>query len=1008
MRRFTGAILCALLSATPYAAFTASPALAGPAHINASALNALSWRLIGPFRGGRALAVTGVPGEPNHYYFGSVDGGVWESTNAGRTWNPIFDGENIGSIGAIAVAPSEPKTIYVGTGEADMRSDIAYGNGMYKSTDGGKTWTHIGLDNTMQIGKVVVDPKDASTVYVAALGHAYAANAERGVFKTTDGGKTWSKVLFKNADTGAIDLALDPQDPNVVYASLWQTRRPAWSTYPPSNGPGSGLYKSTDGGKTWSQLANGLPKSVGHIGITIARTNPSRVYAIVDADDAAAGGIYRSDDAGATWTLLSGGAKQERLWGRGWYFGGITADTKNPDVVYVMNTATYRSEDAGKTFVAIKGSPGGDDYHTLWISPDDSNNMILGSDQGVVVSQDRAQTWSSWYNQPTAQIYHVATDNRYPYWVYGAQQDSGAIAMPSQSIHQSLTALDWHPMDVGGESGTVAPDPRNNGKIFGGNGYSAVTYEDLATGWEQSVDQTTAYPDREWRNTWTLPMVFSPVDHTLYATKQNVFRSTNRGHSWKVISPDLTRNPGPGKQRRGVVYALTPAPHDARTLWAGTDDGKVWVTHDGGSHWNDITPSALTPWSKVGIIDASTMDAKTAYIAVDRHRLNDYRPYIYRTHDGGRTWSPITNGIPDGAFANAVRADTHVAGLLYAATERGMYVSFNDGANWQSFQRNLPVTSVRDIAIHGNDLVIATHGRGFYIMDDISSLRQLAETPVTSNHLFKPQTTIRFRRAGGVGGGIADEGTPIQPEEPQAPNPPVGMYIDYYLQGAATTPVTIEILGAHGHVLRSYSSAHPQPATDPATVPIAPRWIAPPLAVPTDPGAHRFVWDFTTHHDGGPIAPPGQYTVRMTVGGRTYTQPVTLQRDPRNDASDADLHAQYALAMSIEGSLAQIDAARARAEKLLAASATTAAHKRELRNEILGIDAAGNPDDSLGAPVTRFDTLPALKDAFTNLEAAIEMPDAKPTHDQNLGYAKLSKMLDGTIAKLAAIAGPTH
>ena len=406
------------------------------------------------------------------------------------------------------------------------------------------------------------------------------------------------------------------------------------------------------------------------------------------------------------------------------------------------------------------------------------------------------------------------------------------------------------------------------------------------------------------------------------------------------------------------------------------------------------------------MIDASSIDAKTAYIAVDRHRLNDYRPYIYRTHDAGRTWTPVANGIPEGAFVNAVRSDTHVAGLLYAATERGMYVSFNDGAAWQSFQRNLPVTSVRDIAIHGNDLVIATHGRGFYVMDDISSLRQLAQTPATSNRLFAPQTTIRFRRAGGVGGGIADEGTPIQPEEPQAPNPPVGMYIDYYLQGAASTPVTIEILGPHGHVLRSYSSAHPQAPTDPATVPIAPRWITPPLTVSTDPGAHRFVWDFTTHHDGGPLAPPGRYTVRMTVGGRTYSQSATLERDPRNNASDADLHAQYALAMSIEGRLAQIKTARARAEKLLAASSTTAAQKRELRNEILGIEATANPDDSVGAPVTRFDTLPALTDAFANLEAAIESADAKPTHDQNLGYAKLSKMLEETIGKLAGIAGP--
>ncbi len=1018
MRRLISASLCALLLA-PCAAFSASPAIAGPAHVQESLLNALSWRLIGPFRGGRAIAVTGVPGEPDHFYFGAVDGGVWESTNAGRTWNPIFDNQNIASIGAIAVAPSNTKVLYVGTGEADMRSDIAYGNGMYKSVDGGKTWTHIGLDDTMQIGRIAVDPHDANLVYVAALGHPYARNAERGVFKTTDGGATWSKVLFKNEDTGAIDVALDTSQPNTVYASLWQTRRPPWNVYPPSNGPGSGLYKSTDGGKTWAQLTNGLPKRVGHVGIGIAPSQPSRVYAQVDTgSDVADGGVYRSDDAGATWTHVNGGKKQQRLWQRGWYFGQLTVDTKNPDVVYVMNTATYRSEDGGKTFVAIKGSPGGDDYHALWINPEDPTHMILGSDQGVVVSTDRAQTWSSWYNQPTAQIYHVATDDRYPYWVYGAQQDSGAIAVPSQTIHQNITSLDWRPIDVGGEAGTLAANPHNNGKVFGGNGYQAVTYEDLATGWEQNIDPATAYPDRVWRHTWTMPVVVSPVDHALYASRQVIFRSTNEGKTWKAISPDLTRTQdethpanldaptladSSGLPRRGVVYWIAPSPHNARTIWAGTDDGKVWVTHDVGGHWNDITPGALTPWSKVGIIDASSLDSHTAYIAVDRHRLNDYRPYIYRTHDDGRSWTAIASGIPDGSFVNVVRADTKAPGLLYAGTERGIYISFDDGGHWQSFQRNLPMTSVRDIDVHGNDLVIATHGRGFYVMDDIASLRQIAQTPVTSNHLFTPQVTIRFRRAGGVGGGIADEGTPIQPEEPQAPNPPVGMYVDYYLDGAASTPVTIQIVGPGGHVVREFSSAHPVAPTDPSTVEIAPRWIAAPVNVPTDPGAHRFVWDFTTRHDGGPLAPPGRYTVRMAVGGRTYTATATLLRDPRNDATNADLEAQYHLANAIEDRLADMKRARQRANALLASTALSEAQKHVIRNEILGGNEAENPDDSVGKPVTRFDTLSALDDAFSNLQNAVESADARPTHDQTAAFAKLSNMLDATITRLAKL-----
>ncbi|HET9029345.1 MAG TPA: hypothetical protein VFN49_04145 [Candidatus Aquilonibacter sp.] len=1018
MRRIAGAFLCALLL-TPYAAFTASPAIAGPATVPSSALGALSWRSIGPYRGGRAIAVTGVPGEPDHFYFGSVDGGVWESTNAGRTWSPIFDDQTIGSIGAIAVAPSNTKIIYVGSGEADMRSDIGYGNGMYKSTDGGKTWSHIGLRDTMQIGRVVVDPRDADTVYVAALGHAYGPNAERGVFKTTDGGKTWSKVLFKNDDTGAIDIAMDPQQPDTLYASLWQTRRPPWNVYPPSNGPGSGIYKSTDAGKTWTHLTNGLPAHMGHAGLFVAPSQPSRIYAQIDTvPDINAGGLYRSDDAGATWTHVNGGRKQLRLWGRGWYFGQVTVDPKNADVVYVMNTATYRSEDGGKTFVAIKGSPGGDDYHALWINPADPTHMILGSDQGVVVSLDRAQTWSSWYNQPTAQIYHVATDNRFPYWVYGAQQDSGAIAVPSQSIHQNITSLDWRPMDVGGESGTLAPDPANNGKLFGGNSSGGpVTYEDLATGWEQNVDATTAYPDKEWRSTWTLPVVISPVDHVMYTTKQVVFRSTNKGHTWKIISPDLTRHTNEnhpsnldaatladssGLAHRGVVYALTPAPHDARTLWAGTDDGKVWITHDTGAHWTDITPKALTSWSKVGVIDAAAYDPHTAYISVDRHRLNDYRPYIYRTHDDGRTWTAIANGIRDGSFVNVVRADPQVHGLLYAGTERGIYVSFDDGARWQSLQRNLPVTSVRDIVVHGNDLDIATHGRGFYIMDDIASLRQVAQSGVNGNRLFTPQTTVRFRRAGGVGGGIADEGTPIQPEEPQAPNPPVGMYIDYYL-ASASQPVSIDIISPHGHVVRHFSSAHPEKPTDPSTVDIAPQWIPAPVTVPTGAGAHRFVWDFTTHHDNGPLAPPATYTVRLTVGSKSYTAKAQLVRDPRNAATVAQLRAQYVLANSIEDRLSQLDDAKKHANALLASGKLNAAQKSTLERDVLGATGFSPYVTGVAPGAINFATLSSLSDAFGNLEMAVESADAPPTHDQNLAFAKLGKMLDETIAKLAQL-----
>jgi photosystem II stability/assembly factor-like uncharacterized protein len=983
MRRSLCFILTMLLTLATVGSM-ASPSLAAPSHVDSAYLTSLSWRLIGPFRGGRALAVTGVPGEPNHYYFGAVDGGVWESTNAGRTWTPIFDSQDIASIGAIAVAPSNTKTLYVGSGEADMRSDIAYGNGMYKSTDGGKTWTHIGLDDTRQIGAVVVDPRDANVVYVAALGHQYGPNAERGVFKTTDGGKTWSKVLYKDENTGAISLSIDPTHPDTVYAALWQTRRPPWNTYPPSNGPGSGLYKTTDGGKTWTQLTNGLPKNVGRIGIAVAPSNPSRVYAQIDTPTSIAdGGVYRSDDGGATWTHEAGGKAQQRIWGRGWYFSGITVDTKNADVVYVMNTATYRSDDGGKTWNAIKGSPGGDDYHTLWINPDDPTHMILGSDQGVTVSVDRADTWSSWYNQPTAQLYHIVTDDQFFYAVYGAQQDSGAILSPSQSIHQNINYMEWRPIDVGGENGYIAPNPNAVRKVFGGT--DTVTYEDLATGWERDVIPQTAFPDKSFRYTWTLPLVFSPVDHALYTSRQQIFRSRDEGNSWQIISPDLTGlasedHPAnldaatladsSGEPRRGVVYALAPSPFDANTLWAGTDDGRVWITRDGGTHWNNITPPQLQPWSKVGIIDASRLDRNTAYIAVDRHRLDDYRPYIYKTTDGGAHWSAIANGIPYGSFVNVVRADTKVRGLLYAGTERGMYVSFDDGAHWQALQRNLPVSSVRDIVVHGNDLVIGTHGRSMWIMDDISPLREMARAIASNgNYLFTPPLTYRVRRAGGVGGGVADEGTPIQPDEPQAPNPPIGMYVDYYLNGAPSTPVTIEFVSPAGNVVRRYSSADKPQPIDPQTVDIAPRWIPAPVTVNTDPGAHRFVWDFTTRHDGGPLAPPGTYAVRLSVGGKTYTRQVALVRDPRIDVTDQQLHDQFVLANAIEDKLATIEAARSHAQALLKSGKLNAAQAEQVRN-ILGIRGNGNPDDSVGRPARDVTTLRFLD----------ESADSRPAH----------------------------
>ncbi|MFI4969258.1 MAG: WD40/YVTN/BNR-like repeat-containing protein, partial [Lysobacterales bacterium] len=699
------------------------------AQVDAAAFGDLGWRLIGPFRGGRVLAVAGVPEQPQHFYFGAVNGGVWDTRDAGRTWQPVFDAQPVGSIGALAVAPSDPNVLYVGSGEADMRSDIAQGDGMYKSNDAGKTWSKIGLADSQQIGKVIVDPRDANRVFVAALGHPYAANAERGVFRSRDGGASWKKVLGPDDSTGAIDLAFEPGNAKVIYAALWQARRTPWNVYPPASGPGSGLYKSSDGGDSWQPLrGNGFPDAhVGRIGIDVARSDPQRVYAIVDGDD---GGLYRSDDAGAHWRKTSA---DPRIWQRGWYFGRITVDPKNADRIYAMNTIVLRSDDGGKTFIPLKGDNTGDDFHELWIDPADPDRQILGIDQGAIVTLNGGTTWSSWHNQPTAQLYHVSTDTRFPYRVYGAQQDSGAVALPSRTnSRDGITMQQFHEVTAGGESGMIAPDPRDPDVVYG----NAVEKLDLRTGQTRDVDPTLAEPDL-YRRTWTLPLVFSPRDRqALYFGNQKIWRTRDGGEHWDAISPDLTReNPGVPANldagtaanhagadlRRGVVYAIAPSPLADGLLWAGTDDGRIWRTHDAGSHWNEVTPAALTAWSKVGIIEASHFDADTAYAAVDRHRLDDRKPYIYRTRDGGKSWQLIVNGIRGGDFVNAVREDPKRRSLLYAATELGMYVSFDDGEHWQPLQQNLPRTSVRDIDVHGDDLVIATHGRGFWIMDDVAA-----------------------------------------------------------------------------------------------------------------------------------------------------------------------------------------------------------------------------------------------------------------------------------------------
>jgi photosystem II stability/assembly factor-like uncharacterized protein len=863
--------------------------------IDPAGFSGMQWRMIGPFRAGRVNAVTGVPGQPNTFYFGSVGGGVWKSNNSGRTWSPIFDDQNIASIGAIAVAPSSPETVYVGTGEADMRSQISYGNGMYKSTDGGKTWTQIGLENTRQIGRIDVDPKNPNIVFVAALGHVYGPNPDRGIFRSTDGGTTWKKVLFKNDNVGAIDVRVDPTNSKIVYAVLWSTRRPPWSIYPPAYGPGGGIWKSTDGGTTWKQSDVGIPtEGQGRIGITISPTNPKRLYAIVDAKT---GGLFRSDDAGASWKLTT---DQKRIWGRGWYFSKVVVDPKNPDVVYVGNTSTYKSTDGGKTMTAIKGAPGGDDYHQLWIYPDDPNRMILASDQGAVVTEDGAKTWSSWYNQPTAEMYHVALDYRFPYWATGAQQDSGSASVITRSNHAEISNRDWEPACAGGESGYTAPDPLHPNILFGGT----VTKCNVETGETVNVSPERGMKEPA-RHTWTLPLVFSQADKkALYFSNQFLFKTSDGGKTWAQISQDMTReDPGnppnldeatiadaPTGKRRGVIYTIAPSPVDAPTIWIGTDDGLIHITKDDGKTWVNVTPPELTPWSKVVMMDSSHFDVSEAFAAIDRHRLTDNEPYIYRTRDGGKTWQKITNGLPAGVYMQTVKEDPVRKGLLFAGTELGVYVSFNDGDSWQSLQLNLPRTSNRDLAIHDTDLVVATHGRGFWVLDDITPLRQVNSQVLGSNtFLFAPETAYNLAPE-------SENGTPQPRDEPLTDNEPQGAIIDYYLGANSSGPVTLEIVNSAGETVRKFSSNDKPPVVDPNTLDIPAFWVRTPPVLSTSSGMHRWVWDLRPtppantgagagggggfRGRGGSVA-PGNYTVRLTAGGQSFTQPLTIKPDPR-------------------------------------------------------------------------------------------------------------------------------
>lgn len=873
----------------------------------------LQWRMIGPFRGGRTVGATGVKGHPGLFYVGVNNGGVWKTDDFGETWQPIFDDQPTGSIGALAVAPSNPEAIYVGSGEGLQRPDLSVGDGVYKSVNGGKTWRNMGLHDGQQIGAVIVDPEDANRVFVAVLGHPYGPNEERGVFRTLDGGQTWKKVLYKDADTGAIALSFAPDNSQTIYADMWAGRQGPWENGA-WDGPNSGLYKSMDGGDTWTQLKTGLPttaEGLGRIGFCVAPTEPNRIYAVVSADK---GGLYRSDDAGGSWHLVN---SQERIWGRGDDFAEVKVDPKDPDTLYVANTSTYKSTDGGKTFTAWKGAPGGDDYHTVWISPDDSKTILIACDQGAIVTVNGGRTWSSWYNQPTAQFYHVITDNQVPYWVYGGQQESGSVGICSRGNDGEITFREWHP--VGAEEyGYIAPDPLNPNIIYGGK----LTKFDRVTG--QAQDVAPRYEGARFLR--TAPLAFSPADpHALYLAGNVLFKSTDGAHSWTVISPDLSREhpdvpdtvgiykkQTPKVDRRGVIYSLGLSSLDKDLIWAGTDDGLIHVTRDGGKTWQNVTPPQLDSWSKVCIIEPSHFDKDTAYAAINRIRLDDMKPHILKTHDGGKTWTEIVKGLPENGPVNTVKEDPVCKGLLFCGTERAVYFSY-DGNGWNPLRLNMPATSIRDLVVHGNDLIVATHGRSFWILDDIMGLRGLSLSKLTTARLrtatilFAVPDAYRFRRD-------TNTDTPLPPEVPAGKNPPDGAIIDYSLPEEPRT-LKLEIYDGAGNLVRHYSSDDAPDSVNPKDLDVPTYWIRPFQKLEKSAGAHRFVWDLfwqplsyvpyypisavyrdTPSVPTSMLAAPGIYHLKLIADDLEVTTPIVITMDPRITTSAEGIQQQFKLA----------------------------------------------------------------------------------------------------------------